>query len=536
MTPTADFLASRGWHFAAAIPALGAACLVAVAALNRARSPHLSGRDVSRSPRRIALLTSTATLGAVIGLALASRLAPSTVAPESASPNSGIPVAVAINGVSLCFVFLVTAAWIPVVASAQADDAKKPEFFYALLLLLEGGYLGIFLVDDVVWFCIFWQSSALAVYLLLSLWGREKRDAAARRYLLMDLTGSLLVLTALLGIVLAASRMAGAMNGTTHPLSFSISGILRDIPRLSAENVSAQEYWNHARRWILTTLILGLMIKGGIVPFHTWLPPVCSEGPNCLNVAILGVGLRISAWAFLRFVIPLSQDFGAGVIWLIGFLVLGTLYSSFLALAHDDLRMRTAYAVLSQLPLAVAGLFSLQVNGSAGAVLFTIGGGLAATILGFASGFLESHHGAPGHSAFHGLRQTLPRAAALLTMTALCFAGAPGLSEFAGLYLILGAIFRASWTIALCAMCAGLMLGWSFFWMIERSVQRQSRLPTFLAETESGPTDAVEPPRDLNRADLLLMTPVFVGICWLGLWPQSIVDCIRAALSNGLRS
>ena len=206
------------------------------------------------------------------------------------------------------FALVAAAAWLPVTYAGMERDQKRPALFYGLLLVLESAFLGIFFHGRRALFCVALEMSTLLLFLLISGWGGEGGESAARKFLVYNLAADLLVLIALSGLVLARARMSTeATTGLKYDLSYSLSTLTQDVPRWATDEIGAQEYWRHARRWLLTALVFGLAIKTPLVPFHTWFSAAVSEGPLSAGLALLGAGGRVSAYALIR----LAHRFGA---------------------------------------------------------------------------------------------------------------------------------------------------------------------------------------------------------------------------------
>ncbi|HUE13109.1 MAG TPA: proton-conducting transporter membrane subunit [Planctomycetaceae bacterium] len=442
------------------------------------------------------------------------------------------------EGLGGVFALLTAAVWLPVVFVGRQCDVKRPGLLYALLLLLEASFLGVFFAADAVWFCVCLEASTLVLYLLIGGWGGRESEPIARKFLLFNLAADMLVLIALLGVVIAAGRMSeGSETRSNHELSYSLSALTRDVPRLAFDDIGGQEYWKHARRWLLTVLVLGLAIKTPLLPFHTWFAPAVAEGPLCAGLAMLGSGLWVGTYAFVRLVGPLGGDLGAWGEVLVAVVVLGALHESLLTLAHGDLKKMTASAGLSQASLAVAGFFSQQTTGVIGAVLLAISGGLAFTLMMFTFGFLEMRFGARDLTNVGGIWRRMPQLSSALVLAVLALVGIPGLSGFPALFPILGALFGFEWLSGLVAMIAGLIVAWALFWMLERVVFSPS--PSVVGASVG--TDGVggaasfesagpERTGDLRRSEVLFVAPLIAGIVLLGLRPQAVVDFVSASL------
>ena len=442
------------------------------------------------------------------------------------------------DGVGGLFAFLTAAAWVPVVFIAKQCDQKRSELLYGILLLLEAAFLGLFFTDDVLLFCLSLESSTLLLSLLVIGWGGREGEPIGRKLLIYNLTADMLIMLPLLGLVVSAGRISSeSVYGAPRELSYSITALTQDVPRLATDEIGSQEYWRHARRWLLTMLILGLVIKTPCVPFHTWFASAVAEAPLCAGLAMVSATTRVSGYVLVRIVAPLWGDLGAWNDLLVAMAVLGAFYQSFLALAHGDLRKLTACAALSQVSLAVACFFSQQIWSETASVMLTISGGLAATLLLFLFGFLEMRFDARDLSHLTGIWRRLPQVACCLVIASFSLIGIPGLGGFPGLYTALVALFAFGWLSSLLAMIAALIVAWTLLWTLERLVFSPPSSETGTApfgeiEIINSPTGGAS--GDFHAMELLLIAPLIAGIVFIGLRPQLVVDLIDASLRMGL--
>ena len=508
-TPAFQFAA-----IAVALPLVGTAVIALAAWLPPGRrSSRLSDRALPTGPhayRGIALIVAAMTFA----ITLCATIVDLILGPRGPEPFGGL------------FALATAAAWLPVVYIGREVEHKRAALLYGLLLLLEAAFLCLFFTDDSLWFCLSLESTTVLLFLLIGGWGSDEGDAAARKFLAYNLASDLLILIAILGLVIARARMSTeATTGLKYDLSYSLSTLTQDVPRWATDEIGAQEYWRHARRWLLTALVFGLLIKTPLVPFHTWFAGAVSEGPLCAGLALLGAGARVSTYAFLRLVYPLWGDLGSMGDLLVLIAVLGAVYQGLLALAHGDLRKLVTHASLSVTSLAIAGIFTQLLPGTIGGVLLALGGGLASTLLLFAFGLMEVRFAARDLSLLQGTWRRMPQISSTLLVAVLSLVGMPALIGFTGLYPVLGSLFVFEWLSALLALLAGLVVAWALFWMLERVVF--SRPP---ADAESDEVLLVDHPADLRPAELWLVVPLVAGMIVIGIRPQAVVDLINASI------
>ncbi len=219
-------------------------------------------------------------------------------------------ISVGENDCSASFALLTAAAWLPVISVARRSDSKRPALLYGLLLLLEASYLAIFACDNAVWLCASLELNSVLLYLLTTGWSEQASEGLAKKMLLTNLAADVAILIGLMGVVIASARISGAEPNAIPRLTYSLSEITRELPHVTTDDISAQEYWKHAQRSLLTLLVLGAAIKAPLVPFHAWFAAVVAEGPLCVGIALVGPGLRVGLYLLARFIGPLVRGLG----------------------------------------------------------------------------------------------------------------------------------------------------------------------------------------------------------------------------------
>jgi NADH-quinone oxidoreductase subunit M len=497
-----------------AIPAIGAVVLV-IAAL-RSGSAHDRFATATTSPvtnlgsevdlalcRRIAVIFATCALAAVIGLSLCGRWLQ-------------VKTALGGNDCSAAFALLTAASWLPVVFVARRSDGRRPQLLYGLLLLLEASYLAIFSCNNAVWLCAALQVNSVLLYLLTSGWSEHANEGLAKKMLLMNLAADLAILIGLTGVVIAAARTSGTESGVIPQLNYSLSDLVREFPRLTTDDVSAQEYWKHAQRSLLAILVLA------------------------------------------RFVGPLCGELGGTADLIVGLTILGALHQSLLTYGQTNFKKMLACVCLLQGSLAVAGFFSLPPQNASGPLMLGLASGVAGVLVLFALNFLEWRLGVADLTAVGGIVHRLPNLAAMLLMATFSLVGIPGLFGFPGLFATLGAVFRGEWAFAFLAIGACLIAAWALFSMLQHLVFGSVRLPLpgkgdVLLDRQPPPAGADTPavpgwtadsaPRewsivnegrsgsiDLSAPELLIVGALLAGLVGLGVWPQTISAALYFAL------
>ncbi|MBN2024769.1 MAG: NADH-quinone oxidoreductase subunit M [Pirellulales bacterium] len=434
-----------------------------------------------------------------------------------------VRLSVGLDGLSL-WLFGLTAllSVVAVLVGWDAIDQQAP-LYYRLLLLLETGMLGVFAARDIILFYIFFEFTLIPLFSLIGIWGSQQRRLAAVKFFLFTLVGSVLSFLGLLAIVLWDHQHAG-----TGAMTFSIAAL--------TERLAAAPMPPHVQLWVFLALFAGLAVKVPMVPLHTWLPLAHVEAPAAGSVLLAGVLLKIGAYGFLRFAVPMLP---AAVVtcmpWLLSLSVAGILYGALVALAQSDMKRLVAYSSVSHMGFCTLGLFALNPLGTQGAVVQMIHHGLATGGLFALVGMLHERYHTRSIAELGGLARRLPWAAFFMLVMTLSSIGLPGLGGFVGEFLILLGMFDRGWAaapgpwivlyriLAVLAV-AGVVLGaWYMLWLVER---------VFFGLLREPRGRAAAPPRDLNVREIACLAPLAVVTLWLGLAPRFFLDRMSPTLDR----
>lgn len=470
----------------------------------------------------------------------------------AATSESGNPVgpdirfALGIDGISLWLVALTALLMIPAVLVSWNAIQERPAGFYALMLLLESGMLGVFSALDIILFYIFFEFTLIPLFFMIGIWGGYDRRWAARKFFIYTLAGSLLTFLGLLFIVLSHSWMTG--NGQ---LTFSIPDLIHDIPALTSANHPANaDFWHQASPWIFAALFIGFAIKVPLFPFHTWLPLAHVEAPTAGSVLLAGVLLKIGSYGFLRFMLPLVPEAcWLGVTFIAILSVIGIIYGALLSLAQDDIKKLVAYSSVSHMGFCLLGLFALNNVGITGSLLQMINHGLSTGALFAMVGMLYERYHTRDIDAYGGLTRKFPIMSFFFVLLAFSSIGLPGLNGFTGEVLSLIGMFEAHPVYGVLGL-SGIILGaWYMLWLVQRIMYGRLREPIHeelhghghaaAASTQTAAVPASqhdaghhhgghgggEPVHmssipDLNARELAALIPLVVVIVWIGVYPQ----------------
>ena len=406
--------------------------------------------------------------------------------------------------------------------------SERPAAFYALLLLLETGMLGVFAARDLILFYVFFEFTLLPLFFLIGIWGSEQRRYAAVKFFLFTFAGSLLTFLGLIAIVLwNASHLEG---GT---LAFSFAAI--------SKGIAAHPLPFSFQLWIFLALFAGFAVKVPLFPFHTWLPLAHVQAPTAGSVILAGVLLKIGTYGFLRFNLPLLPDATAALAPLILWLsAIGIIYGALVALAQSDIKRLIAYSSVSHLGYCMLGLFALTPAAVEGGVLQMINHGLSTGGLFAIVGMIYERYHTREIRAFGGLARRTPLLAVFLIIFTFSSIGLPGLNGFAGEFLILLGTFQRAWSgvsvawrtqyVAIASLAVfGVVLGaWYMLWLVQRTFFGPLKEPhsdeSHSAHRSHGGGAGHEAVADMSLREVLALAPLVVFVFWIGLCPRCFLE------------
>ncbi|MDZ4673900.1 MAG: NADH-quinone oxidoreductase subunit M [Gemmatimonadota bacterium] len=455
--------------------------------------------------KRTALVVTTIEFILSIGLWWAVDTAPGTLQLVSSTPwipGWGIHYRLGIDGISLFMVLLTTMLLPLCVLSSWTYIAKQEKGYYALLLALTTGVIGVFLALDLFVFYVFWELMLIPMYFLIGIWGGGNRHYAAFKFFLYTMAGSLLMLVAII-------YTAWWVRVQTGVWSFAYEHLQGQS--LAISTVAVLPFMAFA---------LAFAIKVPIFPFHTWLPDAHVEAPTAGSVLLAAVLLKMGTYGFLRFANPIfpyaAMSWGVSYT-MIGLGVIGVVYGALVAMVQPDVKKLVAYSSVSHLGFVILGLWAGTVQGVQGALMVMIGHGLSTGALFFLIGMLYERRHTREISAFGGIARVMPLFSAAFVITALASIGLPGLSGFVGEFLVLiGTFARYPWATAVAT--TGVIFAAAYLlWALQR----------MLFEKLDKPEN--EKLLDLNLREVVVLLPLLLGMIWLGLYPKPVLDKMEPA-------
>ena len=457
----------------------------------------------AESARAIALLTTlaVAALGVYLLWNFETDAADQFQFPSEQSwiDNLGIAWLAGVDGISLWLVVLTVLLFPLAILAVLPEHSPKP--YYAWLLVLETGCLGVFVSLDLFMFFVFFEIVLVPMYFLIARWGHGNRQYAAMKFFVYTMLGSALMLVGMLSLVFLHRNAAGG------DLTFNL-----------VEIAESQSIGTNAARWIFLSFAVAFAVKVPIFPLHTWLPDAHTEAPTAGSVILAGVMLKLGTYGFLRFglyLFPEASQYFAPVFLTLG--VIGIIYGAIVATMQKDLKRLVAYSSVAHLGFIVLGTFSLNTEGITGGILQMVNHGVSTGALFLLVGWIYERRHTRQIAELGGLQKAAPIMAAIFTVVMLSSIGLPGLNGFVGEFLILLGAFVAHrwWAVVAAAgvILAALYLLWAY--------QRVFHGPA----TEENATM-----KDLNLREIAVLVPFLVAIVFMGIYPKPVIDRMEPAV------
>jgi NADH-quinone oxidoreductase subunit M len=364
-------------------------------------------------------------------------------------PSLGISYTMGTDGLSFPLVLLTALlTFLAVVASWHMISHRHKDFF-ALLLLLETGMMGVFMALDYVVFYVFWELVLVPMYFLIGVWGGPRREYAAIKFFLYTLVGSVVMLVGILALYFGT----GAETFNMMEIAAKAAGT---IPL-------------RTQVWIFLALFLGFAVKVPVFPFHTWLPDAHVEAPTPISVVLAAILLKMGTYGFLRVSYPTLPE--AAKYFVVMFAALGLIniiYGALTAMAQKDLKRLVACSSISHMGFVLLGLAAGTPLAVAGAMYMNISHGLISGMFFLMVGAIYDRTHTRDIPSLRGLYVTVPVIAAILAFTAFANLGLPGLAGFIAEFFVLAGVFPASPTWVAMAVVGMLVVAGFNLWMMQR--------------------------------------------------------------------
>ena len=402
-----------------------------------------------------------------------------------------------VDGLSVWFVILTAFITVLVVIAGWEVIESRVAQYYAAFLILSGLMIGVFAAADGLLFYIFFEATLIPMYIIIGVWGGPNRVYAAFKFFLYTLLGSLLMLVALVYLYYAAggSFELAAWHAVKIPLT--------------------------AQVLLFLAFFAAFSVKVPMWPVHTWLPDAHVEAPTGGSVVLAAVMLKLGAYGFLRFSLPITPDAAHELAWfIIAISLVAVVYIGFVALVQTDMKKLVAYSSIAHMGFVTLGLFIFNQIGAEGAIVQMISHGFVSGAMFLCIGVMYDRMHSRSIADYGGVVNTMPRFAAFMMLFAMANCGLPGTSGFVGeFYVILGAVKYDFWIGA--AAATTLILGAAYsLWMYKRVI---------FGEVAN---ERVAELTDIGAREFLVLALLAGAVLWMGVYPKPFTDLMGASVAD----
>ncbi len=408
----------------------------------------------------------------------------------------GIKYSLGIDGISMPLIVLNAIITVLAVAAGWESITRRVPHYMAAFLLMCGFVNGVFAAADAILFYVFWEATLIPLFIVIGVWGGERRVYAAIKFFLYTLLGSLLMLVALLYL----GNEAG---------EFSLAAMQHLPLALPAQSL------------IFFAFLAAFAVKVPMVPVHTWLPDAHVEAPTGGSIVLAAVMLKLGGYGFLRLSLPIVPDASQEYAWLmIALSLVAIVYIGLVALGQRDMKKLVAYSSVAHMGFVTLGVFIFDALGMSGAIVQMISHGFISGAMFFCIGVLYDRMHTREISAYGGVANVMPAYAAFLMLFAMANAGLPGTSGFVGEFMVILAAVRANFWVGVLAATT-LITGAAYtLWMYKRAIFGGIA------------NDAVRALRALSRREAAILGAFAACVLLLGVWPHPLAAAMQATVDG----
>ena len=411
-------------------------------------------------------------------------------------PFANIHYSLGVDGISIVLIIMTTFLLPMCVLTSWKGISTRVVEFMMTLLILEGIMVGVFAATDFVLFYVFWESMLIPMYLIIGVWGGPNRLYATIKFFLYTLAGSLLLLLVIISL-------------------YFVGGHTFNIVQLMG-----QHYSMLFQAFAFVAMFVAFAVKVPMFPFHTWLPDAHVEAPTAGSVILASVMLKMGAYGFLRFSLPMfpeASHFFTPLIF--GLSLAGIVWGALMAFAQEDMKKLIAYSSVSHMGIVTLGIFVFNYQGLEGALMGMINHGVTTGALFLCVGVLYDRTHSRQLSDYGGIAKLMPVFSTMFMIFSMSSLGLPGLNSFIGEFLVLLGTFRQHSALAVLATTVIILAALYMLYLLTRVIwgvysPREWSLP------------------DLNRLEWASLLPLAALVFWIGLEPDPILGLLHASVSH----
>ena len=403
---------------------------------------------------------------------------------------------VGIDGISILFIVLTTFITPLCILSVNSTIKNRLKDFLIAILVMESLMIGVFCSLDLVIFYLFFEGGLIPMFLIIGIWGGERRVYSAFKFFLYTLLGSVLMLVAIIYIYWIA--------GTT------------DVEKLYQIGIDAKY-----QKILWLAFFSSFAVKTPMWPVHTWLPDAHVEAPTAGSVLLAAILLKMAGYGFIRFSIglfPIGSEYFVSLIYILSLIAI--IYTSLIALMQNDMKKLIAYSSVAHMGFVTLGIFTMTQQGLEGSIFQMISHGIISAALFLCVGVIYERMHTREIKKYGGIVEVMPRYSIVLMIFTLGALGLPGTTGFVGEFLILMGAFKDNFLVAVIASI-GVILGAAYMlWLYKRVV--------FGELVNKDLKNLI----DLNKSELIILTTLAIPSLYFGFYPEPLINTVEISVSN----
>ena len=413
------------------------------------------------------------------------------------APSLGISYKMGVDGISVLFIVLTTVLTVLCVLVSWTQVKKYVREFHVALLVIESAMLGVFSALDLVLFYVFWEVMLIPMFLMIGIWGGPNRVYAAVKFFLYTLAGSVLMLIGIIVLYVHGGK------------TFDVAALLQ------------VKFAAPVQFWVFLAFFVAFAVKVPMWPVHTWLPDAHTEAPTAGSVILAGILIKMGAYGFLRFSLPMFPDATVTFApYILALSLVAIIYGALVTLVQTDLKKLIAYSSVSHMGFVTLGIFALNRQGIEGGIMQMVNHGIITGALFLLIGIIYERTHSREISAYGGIARSVPRYASFFVLFVLASLGLPGLNGFVGEFLVLLGAFQRDRVVGVLAMTGIILAAVYLLWMTQRVLFQEMTHP----ENEKL--------ADIDTREFITLLPLAVLVVFLGVYPNPALSVMHASVDQ----
>jgi NADH-quinone oxidoreductase subunit M len=402
-----------------------------------------------------------------------------------------------VDGISLWFVLLTSFITVVVIIAGWEVITERVNQYMGAFLVLSGVMIGVFCALDGMLFYVFFEATLIPMYLIIGIWGGPNKIYAAFKFFLYTLLGSLLMLVALIYLYIASDGSFDLATWQQMPLAAKPQTLL------------------------FFAFFAAFAVKVPMWPVHTWLPDVHVEAPTGGSAVLAAIMLKLGAYGFLRFSLPIAPDASHEWAWLmIALSLIAVVYVGLVAVVQQDMKKLVAYSSVAHMGFVTLGFFVFSSLGVSGGIVQMIAHGFVSAAMFLCIGVLYDRVHSREIASYGGVVNTMPKFAAFALLFAMANCGLPGTAGFVGEWMVILATVKFNFWLGMLAASA-LIFGAAYtLWMVKR---------VYLGPVTN---DHVRELKDINAREFLMLSLLALAVLWMGVYPKPFTDVMNVSVDQ----